>query len=176
MKLIESKTLGTAQANIEFTSIPSTFTDLVVLISARNSQTDPADIYAQFNADNGTNYSFRRLFGTGSATASDSAASSATAFRIGRSIGSSYTSNTFSNCSFYIPNYTGSTAKSGSSDQVEENNATTSLQLITACLWSGTAAITSIKLQNLGGSDFAIGTTMSLYGILKGSDGIVTTS
>jgi hypothetical protein len=37
MKLIESKTLGTAASSIEFTSIPQTFTDLVVLVSSRQT-------------------------------------------------------------------------------------------------------------------------------------------
>jgi hypothetical protein len=171
MTLIATTTAPSAQASLDFNSIAGTFTDLLVVLSTRNSQTDPSDVYAQFNGDVGSNYSMRRLYGTGVGAASDSASSSATGFRIGRSTGTSYTSNTFSNCSFYIPNYSGSTAKSGSSEQVEENNATSSLQLITACLWSLTQAITSIKIQNLGGSNFATGSTASLYGILKGSGG-----
>ena len=37
MKLIESKTLVSTTSEVEFVSIPQSFTDLTVLISARTS-------------------------------------------------------------------------------------------------------------------------------------------
>jgi hypothetical protein len=175
MKLIESKTLGTAQASIEFTSIPQTFTDLVVVVSARwNSGTGTAGI--RFNASD-TGYSWRWLNGDGS-TASSLSASSNTG-NIGDFPANTTTSNTFSSHSIYIPNYTASQNKSFSVDTVTENNATSNaFQQIVANLWSNTAAITSLSLltYNNGGLNLAVGSTASLYGILKGSDGIVTTS
>jgi hypothetical protein len=89
---------------------------------------------------------------------------------------STTTSNTFSNNSLYIPNYAGSTNKSFSVDSVFENNATTARQQITAGLWSNTAAITTIGFTVGGGTTFVSGSTISLYKITKGSDGIVTVS
>jgi hypothetical protein len=169
MKLIESKTLATATASIEFTSIPQTFTDLVVVCSLRGDQ----------NANNGftnigfnsstSNFSTRFLQGSGSAA-------SGTGVRgIAYLSNAFFTSNTFDSTTVYIPNYTGSTNKSFSADSVVENNATSGWQFIVAGLWSNTAAITSIQITPNTGN-FIAGSIISLYGVLKGSDGIVTTS
>ena len=177
MQVIQHQELGSAQASIEFTSIPQTFTDLVIVTSFRTTATDAADSYIQFNTDTGSNYSFRRLYGEGSGSGqSDSVSGAATAGRVSRVVGNSYTSNTFSNDTIYIPNYKASTAKSISIDTVEENNATRSYQMIYATAWTGTAAITSLKLQVLGGVNFAQYSSATLYGITAGSSGGVVVS
>ena len=87
---------------------------------------------------------------------------------------STYTANTFGNSVIYIANYAGSTYKSFSKDSITENNATAADQGVGAGLWSNTAAITSLSLTVT--SNMVAGSTFSLYGITKGSDGIVTTS
>jgi hypothetical protein len=175
MQLIESKTLLSAAASIEFTSIPQTFTDLFVVQSCRFSNA-VGDIEMRFNGST-TGYSMRLLFGSGSATGSDNNTSSYLVWS-GLASRSTYTANTFGNSSIYIPNYTGSTTKSVSVDSVNENNATQAFQIISAGLWTGTNAITSIEFNGLysAGNNFTIGSTISLYGILKGSSGGVTTS
>jgi hypothetical protein len=173
MKLIESKTLGTAQANIEFTSIPSTFTDLVVLVSARSTATAGAGgAYCELRPNSSTSgITARGLRGLGSGTP----ASTSETILLIRINPSDYTASTFSNCSVYIPNYAGATNKSFSIDAVIENNATEGQQQILAGLWSNTAAISSFLLVP-GSGNFAAGSMVSLYGILKGSDGLVTVS
>jgi hypothetical protein len=177
MKLIESKTLATAAASIEFTSIPQDGTDLVALMSIRVDAADTSrDMIVQFNGDTGNNYSFRRLVGTGSSASSSSGSGAGDLFIVGSHSANSATSNTFGNGSVYIPNYTGSTAKSASSDTVSENNATAAQQTISATLWSGTAAITSVLFKPYFSANLMVGSTISLYKITKGSDGIVTTS
>ena len=157
-------------ASIDFTSIPATYTDLLIKLSVRSDQaaSNGQDIYVQFNGDTGSNYSFRRLYGTGSAAASDSASASATAGRVGRATSATSTASTFASNNIYIPNYAGSAAKSISIDGVEENNATASIMVLNAALWSGTAAITSVKIQCLAAStNFVQYSTASLYGISK---------
>jgi hypothetical protein len=176
MKLIESKTLGTAQASIEFTSIPQDGTDLVALMSIRVDAADISrDMIVQFNGDTGSNYSFRRLVGTGSSVSS-SAGTGNLEFLVGPTSANNATSNTFGNAQVYIPNYTGNTAKSASTDAVSENNATAAEQSIIATLWTGTDTITSILFRPYFTADLMAGSTISLYKITKGSDGIVTTS
>jgi hypothetical protein len=170
MKLIESKTLGTAQASIEFTSIPQDGTDLVLLLSTRIDSTN-GTLIIQFNGSS-SNYSARRLDGYGSGSP---ASSSTTNPWFAFTNISTYTSNTFANSSLYIPNYTSSAAKSISSDNVSENNATAAEAIILAGLWNDSSAITSILIDPLTGNLVA-GTIISLYKITKGSDGIVTTS
>jgi hypothetical protein len=173
MRLIESKTLGTAQASIEFTSIPGTFTDLVVVCSIRGTTSVAvnANLVIQFNGSS-ANLSTRWLFGDGSGVSSGTT----TTGYVGNLNGSTSTSNTFSSNQIYIPNYTASTNKSYSVDAVVENNATASGQTLVAGLWSNTAPITSLLVRDSTGTNLDTGSMVSLYGVLKGSDGIVTTS
>jgi hypothetical protein len=170
MTLIETKTLGASAAGIEFTSIPQDGTDLVLLTSLRCDQANPT-IRMSFNST-GSGQSIRRLRGSGSAA---EVGTSSELYPVYANPSGS-TSNTFSNDSIYIPNYTGSTQKSTSSESVYENNATAADQYIVAGLWTGTDAITSIQFAVAVGGNFLAGSTISLYKITKGSDGIVTTS
>jgi hypothetical protein len=174
MTLIESKTLGTAAASIEFTSIPQDGTDLLVKLSMRTDRsTNPAFFAIRFN-DATTNQTVRRLTGYGDGVDSTSASNSWSMV----TAGASQTASTFGNAEVYIPNYTGSTNKSFSVDWVYENNATAAYQGLVAGLWSDTAAITKITVNVLAdnSASFVAGSTISLYKVTKGSDGIVTTS
>ena len=174
MTLIETKTLGTDAAGLAFTSIPQTYTDLMILFSVRTTRTSQiADLVALKINGATTNQAERELFGAGSGSASSSAATGAIYVY---SNGPTSTSNTFSNSSIYFPNYTGATNKRVSIDSVFETNATTAYQAIISGLWSSTAAITSLEFYSYYSANLVTGTTASLYGILKGSDGIVTTS
>jgi hypothetical protein len=175
MKLIESKTLGTDAASIEFTSIPQDGTDLVVLASLRSARAvSHDDLVFRFNGDTGSNYTSRQLYGSGSGR--DTSAGTSTAANLGPVTAATSTSNTFGNQLLYIPNYTGSTTKSGRVDSVGENNGTEAYQFIIATLWNNTAAITSLIVYSGAAANLAAGSTISLYKITKGSDGIVTTS
>jgi hypothetical protein len=169
MTLIESKTLGAAAASIEFTSIPSTFTDLVILISARSNASGVRDFLISFNGSTAS-FTGRNLDGSGS-----SVGGGANARYVGTINGTPQTADTFGSYLVYIPNYSSAANKSFSVDGVTENNATTAYQTIGAGLWSNTAAITSVAFAPSTDS-LVTGTTASLYGVLKGSDGIVTTS
>jgi len=171
MQLIETKTLGTAAASIEFTSIPQDGTDLLLLLSGRAAAAVTLASGALFINGIAADTSWRRLSGNGSSVSS-AAASAQNDFLIGDIPAANATSNTFSNNSVYIPNYTGSQQKSLSSDSVAENNATASDQNIIAGLCTKTAAVTSITVRIYGGgSNLAAGTTVSLYKITKGSGG-----
>lgn len=167
--LLERIELNATTASVTFNNIPQTgYTDLKVVMSARSDQAGSVgqDVYVRFNGDSGANYSFRRLYGTGSSAASDAVSSSSTAGRIGRCTSNDATANTFASTEFYIPNYTSSTAKSISGDAVDETNATGAIAQLTATIWTGTAAITSMQLFPFsGGTNFVAGSTFSLYGL-----------
>jgi hypothetical protein len=175
-ELIETKTLSSAAASIEFTSIPQDGTDLVIFVSLRSTGSTDGDVSLRFNGST-SGYSYRGLFGTGSSTGSSSGFyGSDEGYATLWSPGST-TSNTFGNGLIYIPNYTGSQNKSYSGDAVYENNATTAFQLIIAGLWSNTAAITSVTFTGAGDTGtFATGSTISLYKVTKGSDGSTVVS
>jgi hypothetical protein len=161
---IETVEVGSGgAADIEFTSIPGTYTDLVVKVSARTVNSLSArgtNINLSINGVD-TNRTFRSLEGNGS-SASSSNGTSAYVGTFGG--GASVTANTFSNTEIYIPNYTGSNNKSFSSDSVMENNNTTASADLVAGLWSQTSAITSVGLTT-GSGDFAEYSTATLYGI-----------
>ena len=163
MVLLEKIVVPSAGAsNITFTSIPQSYTDLLVKVSGRSTSTSTG-VEIAFN-NNSTSYTNRRLYGTGSSTGSDT---SGTAFVSNTMIvDSSYTASTFGNGEFYIPNYTSSDNKSVSVDGVTENNSSTALMMLTAGLWSNSAAITSIKITPTSGS-FAQYSTFYLYGVAK---------
>ena len=166
--LIASVTVGSGGASsMAFSSIPATYTDLIVKISARGTRNNSGSqtVSLRFNSDSGANYSNRRLYGDGSTTASDSGSGDTygTAGYVSKTFD---TANTFGSCEIYVPNYAGSTTKSYSSDGVEENNATLAYASIVAGLWSGTAAITAISLYASNGSfNWEQYSTATLYGI-----------
>ena len=163
---IASVTVGGAgAANITFSSIPNTYTDLVIKLSARTTRSAIEEaIDIEFNGSGGTAYSSRRLYGTGSATGSDSGSSQA--FSEFYSVnGGSSTNPTFSNSEIYFPNYAGSNNKSISTDTVTENNATAVTTGLHAGLWANSAAITSIKLTPASGGSLLQYSTAVLYGI-----------
>jgi hypothetical protein len=162
---IQTVTVGSGgAANIEFTSIPQTYTDLIIKTSIRNNETSAiySNINLEFNGLATAIYSARRLYGTGGAAGSDSY-SGLTSAPGGWVAGPSATASVFSNGDLYIPNYTSSNSKSFSWDSLGENNAVASISGISAGLAGTTAAITSIKLST--GSTILQYSTATLYGI-----------
>ena len=165
--LLDRIELNADTASVTFDNIPqSGYTDLKVVVSARTSRsTNPEDeVFIRFNGST-TGYSSRSLFGTGAATASNTGGTA----QINRTwtATSNATANTFGSMEIYIPNYRGSQNKSVSVDSVSENNATTAYAVLTAGLWSNSAAITSITLLPEVGPNFVSGSTFSLYGIAQ---------
>lgn len=161
---IATVTVGSGGAStITFSSIPQTYTDLVLLTSLRDtaSTVGNAGIRVIFNG-NSSGYSTRWIFGTGSTALSTT--DSGSWIRVGQQPGANATSNTFSNDFIYIPNYTVAVNKSISADSVGENNGTESYMTLTAGLWSNTAAITQIQLQS-NSTSWAQHSTATLYGI-----------
>jgi hypothetical protein len=161
--LISSVTVGSGgAANITFSSIPSTYTDLCLKISLRSAYSGPADnISIGFNGSTAS-FNIKLLYGTGSSVAIYNASNNSNVATI---VGATATSNTFGNGEIYIPNYTGSNYKSISADSVGENSASAAQQYLYAGLWSNTSAITSIALTSGNSANFAQYSTAYLYGI-----------
>ena len=163
-KLIAKVTVGSGGAsNIEFTSIPGTYTDLWLVVTARNASSSGGALELTFNGS-GSSYSSRYLQGNG-ASASSATYTTSTILAGDMNV-STTTASTFSSVSVSIPNYAGSTNKSVSAESVEERNGTTAYITAIAGLWSNTAAITSVKVApNL--NTFAQHSSAFLYGITK---------
>lgn len=158
--LISSVTVNTSIASsIDFTSIPSTYTDLCVKFSIRGDNSAAYGFYITLNSST-SSFTTRWVEGNGSGINTGT-----TARFIAAETPSSATSNTFCNGELYIPNYAGSNYKSISTDNVTENNSTTAYTDLNSNLWSNTAAITSLSLVSGSPMSFVRYSTAYLYGI-----------
>ena len=167
MTLISSQTLGGTTASVTFSSIPSTYNDLKLVVSARgDAAAYPVAINLKLNSDTATNYSYTNLLGNSSA-ASSTRASSQTVDAIPNVDGASATASTFGSWEIYIPNYnsTGSKPFFGI-DVVETNDATAAHAEIqaNAHLYRGASGISSITLTPSSGN-FVQYSDFYLYGI-----------
>lgn len=163
---IADVTVGAGGASsIDFTSIPSTYTDLCVKLSIRTSGGNANGdwIKVRFNSVT-TGYEAKLLIGNGTSASGFNASGWGW---FAQQSSTSQTANTFGNGEVYIPNYAGSNNKSFSSDSVSENNATAAEMELAAGLWSNTAAITSISLSSGNSGTIQQYSTATLYGISK---------
>lgn len=157
-KLIEKATLTTTANYIEFTSIPDTYTDLILLSSLRSNRSavnDQGDVKL-----NGTSITGKTLQGDGSNPGSE-----ADAYL--RPPAANATSNVFSNDSIYISNYSlSSQYKSVSIDGTMENSASGSYLYQCAGIYSSNAAVTTVQISCVNAS-WVSGSSVYLYGIKK---------
>lgn len=161
---------GTA-SSVTFSAIPSTYTDLVLLLSARSNVTAVEQYFGIVVNSITSGYTERILRGDGSTASSinDTSFGSPANWAAGFLAGANATSNTFGNAEFYFPNYAGSTNKVLSATGVGENNATAAGIMASANLLSNTAAITSLTIypswSTGSGNLFQSGSRFDLYGI-----------
>jgi hypothetical protein len=153
-------------ASMDFTSIPSTYTDLKVALSVRTDRVLAND-YLKITINSGSSYSGIQLAGNGASASSATFAGIFATQYAGEINGNTSTASTFSSVDIYLPNYLSSTAKPYSVDSAMEQNATTAYLTLDAGLWSGTSAITSLTFAPGVGTNFVQYTTATLYGISK---------
>jgi hypothetical protein len=161
MTLIASSTVGSGgAASIDFTSIPSTYTDLCVVISARGSAAVVSQ--ALMMSINGltTGRTARSVNGTGSATSSSNNSDT----EIAPLVGASATASTFTSSQVYLTNYSGSNNKGFMVNSTNENNATASNIVFRAGLWSATSVINQLTFTPDSGT-FVQYTTAYIYGV-----------
>ena len=159
---IQTQTLGSAASNITFTSISQVYTDLVLITNFALSATGDATRIQVGNGsiDTGANYSTTWLLGTGS-SASSGRESSATSTRFaGAAVGPS---TDFSTGIINFQNYANTTTYKTWIDRY--SGVTNSEVNAMVGLWRSTSAINTVKLFNVGGSNFLTGSTFTLYGI-----------
>ena len=164
--LISSNVLGSSAASVTFSSIPATYTDLVLRMSARcTTAANNMVLGLRINGLSTTIYSNTFLQGTGSA-ASSGASATQTELNGNTFQGDATTANTFTSIEFYIPSYTVAQNKPISGISSGENNATAALTKATANLIRSTATISSIFLfEQSSAALFSSGSSFYLYGI-----------
>lgn len=157
---ITTQTLTSTTGTITISSIPQTYTDLLLITSvssATGGQTSTLNF--QFNGDTGTNYSYTYMQGNGSA-ASSGRGSNATIGVAGQEE-SSLLPAQFSVGRCHIMNYANTTTYKTAITRSDSPSAQTQAWV---SLWRSTAAITSITL-NVSGYSMAAGSKFTLYGI-----------
>jgi hypothetical protein len=152
---ISTQTLGTAVSSITFSSIPQTYTDLILVSNPINTGTTAVNIY--FNSDTGTNYSCTRFYGGGGLASSDRFSNTASSLG---GWGTGASSNPYVFIS-QIMSYTNTSINKSMITRANELTGGYSGAIST--LWRNTAAITSVSFT--GNANFGVGSVFTLYGI-----------
>jgi hypothetical protein len=165
--IIGQNTLSSNASSVTFSSIPSTYEDLVLKTCTRDTYSGTVDALMYVSLNSATNqftdtfFSFR---GPSSATSRNSTTGNIGVELYG-STGANATTDCFGNMEFYIPNYAGSLIKIGSSFGTPETN-TASFNFGGAIV-AGTSNVTSAINQIVirPSISFLSGSSFYLYGI-----------
>jgi hypothetical protein len=162
---IATNTLSSGTYSVTFSSIPSTYTDLVIIGQCGATNTD----YLVFRVGNGSvdtasNYSRTYLQGDGTSAAT-SRNSNQTKIYAGESISIMNNSLNF-NFSVHLMNYSNTTTNKTFLSRIS-NNASFSGSGISAGLWRSTSAINIVTISpdTNDGRTLIAGSTFTLYGI-----------
>ena len=156
-------TVSTSAASYTFSSIPSTYTDLILVGNLRSTKnTGTSDtLFLRFNGDSSSGfYSSTRLFGNGS-SATSSRQTDQNEIAVPEISADGDTAGIFAPTLIQIMNYSNSTTY-----KTALNRTNTANVLVGAIvgLWRNTSAINSITVLPAGGN-FKAGSTLTLYGI-----------
>jgi len=142
--LLDSVTLASSATSVVFSSIDTSYGDLILIAEADQT------IRVQFNSDTGSNYYYVLMYGDGSST---------------YSIAGSYTSITAGNanyaCITQIMDYAAT-----DKHKCVLNRRNSDLVMARGDRWANTSAITSITIFS-GGTAYSAGGTFNLYGVAK---------
>jgi hypothetical protein len=167
--LLETVTLTSAQASVEFanlaTKYASTYQHLQVrMVSRATTAASEDNLIMRFNGDSGSNYHYHNLFGTGSAVNSN-ASGSVTFIQPASMVGSSFTASGYGvNVIDILDPF--ETTKNTTTKALAGFTGSLNRVFLSSGAWFNTAALNSISFANNG--TFASGSRISIYG-LKGS-------
>jgi hypothetical protein len=148
-------TTGTGATSVTLSSIPATYTDLILIMNGTASSA--TNVYVRFNGDTGSNYSSTRITGNGSSASSDrnSNYTSLQSFF-------GYYDTTVGTTLMQVMNYANTTTYKTA---LARYNYTTNEVSAAVGLWRSTSAINSITILTSNAATFPTSTTFTLYGI-----------
>lgn len=156
---IATTTLTSSSTSVVFSSIPQTYTDLVLVFNGYNVNATAMDFEYEINGDSGSNYSETGMQGDGS---------SASSFRhsnySGGIMGTIWSTGRATVIANFM-NYTNSTTYKTCVSRFSTPSG--GLVGATVTLWRNTNAITSLNINQPSGQSgqYASGSTFTLYGI-----------
>jgi len=153
---------GTGGAQVSFTSIPATYTDLILIAYTADTYTgnNPNQLW-RVNSDAGSNYSHTRLYGD-----STNFAGSARETNVAYSyFAKPAEGSNFANATLHFMNYSNTTTYKTMLNRQSGGYTLADMGDVSAWvhLWRSTAAITSITL--FPQTNFKAGSTFTIYGI-----------
>ena len=155
---IATTTFGGSSTSYTFTSIPSTYTDLRLIVSfPSTSSTNFSTRVGNGSVDTASNYGATRLYGVGSGSGSSDTQTNNNFFsgNVGVGTNGSVSVNE-------IMNYANTTTYKTVINRY--NDASGIVMLIVGC-WRSTSAINTLQVYTTTGTNFASGTMATLYGI-----------
>jgi hypothetical protein len=162
---IATTTLGTSTNTITFSSIPSTYTDLVCVLVPITSGASSYVTGLRFNGDTGSNYTWNYIVGNGASVTADASWSAGGTSSVIRAVASGGISSTPSLIIYNVSSYANSFNKPVLvSTSTDRNGSGDSYRAVG--VWQNTAAINSITfVVTSGGINFVSGTIATIYGI-----------
>lgn len=160
---INSVNIESPQSSITFSSIPQSYTDLIIKCSVRSNRSASEDGLGISLNSLSSGYLYKVMTGNGSSLSGLS-----TPYEqiwTTRVNASTNTSGVFTSVDVHLPNYTGSNAKVYHLDSASENNSSEAHITASVILQSSTSAVTSLIIQTINGS-ISPGSTFTLYGVL----------
>lgn len=159
---IATTTLGSAASSYTFSSIPSTYTDLIIVANFTGSGSGNNLMMQIGNTtiDTGSNYSGTGIYGNGTSALSWRQ-TSASAIQATYAIGL----EALNVSSIHLMNYSNTTTYKTILNRSGGLSGTYNAAEATVSLWRSTAAINTIKLYGLNSATISSGSTFTLYGI-----------
>ena len=164
---IASITLGATALSVTFSSIPQTYTDLIIIVNAKNTNNSEStkSCFLRFNGDSTSLYSYTWIDGNGSSASSnrDSGANRAYYGEIVNSY--NVNASNFSQFNININNYSNTTTHK----TFLSRSSNLFYPSLVCGLYRSTSAITSVQLLIQDTDQFVVGSTFNLYGIQAGN-------
>jgi hypothetical protein len=150
-------TLGSTAATVTFSSISSSFRDLVLIVNG-TINTASSGITFRLNGDTSSSYSVVDMYGDGSTTGSGSGTGTR---------GYLNYFNFTNSQSVWVANFMDYSATDKHTTVLSRANNSSSGTEALACRWANTSAVTSIEVTAFVGGSYVFnaGSTFALYGV-----------
>lgn len=158
---IATTTLGSSQASVTFSSIPSTYTDLIFVAWTKPYTSSEGSIKLNYNSDTGSNYSYTLLTADPSTV---SAAASANTTSVAISSGNALNNPRQPIYITHIFNYANTSVYKTSITRTSEGGSASYVDAWVNT-WRSTSAITSITVNVTYIFNIGAGSTFTLYGV-----------
>lgn len=166
---ITTTTLTSVTNSVNLTSIPATYTDLILVVNVKAEPNNYPILLMRFNSDSGANYSRTYMIGEmGNATSGRNSAYNQMYPGPGSAAGITDYPNLYSYGIMHIMSYANTSvfktvlSRDASPRNLIGANQETGLFVN---LWRSTAAISTINITTNNGANYDVGSSFTLYGI-----------